>query len=803
MEWYWGIPALLVCLAALAVPYALQSDDPFADTGTLLFRLLTTDEVCFAVPAAYFRLVIQARKDEPMSQRAIQSAFVGGVAWWENGERYEALAGVFVATYVFSCDAVRVWTWASSLAWAFFAGVSTMVLVHRGWIISAVLPATGVAAAYLSSLLLGELAAEYPLVRGALARRSRRFFVYIVMFLAGATLLPRATFEVMAYLMPIHELRDAYDMMGAFAGKGVLNTMTMRLMVVTAECQVSLGFLGIALIRSGQARKNSLIKIGDGKMNARAFSHLVGHYMIAVAIPYLLQRTIVENINSYVAGTYRQDLERSLRVNTLFPCKADGMCDTALASVQGSRYTVEGYADSFNAVVSMWYSAIEAKLFAAPKLAMLPGMLLGRPKLVMMVMPLSLALDVGRAKIQSALTKRIEVMHREIQELANQRRKMEQHDTKNEELIRRGAAAEFVEEAWSRTARNLRDKTLRHSALSQFRSFINWLFYQDILGPGIELALAVLLENRYIGSDDIWVYTRVVEETMATLLTRFRMDATLANMRTNINRVGDLESRLQVITDSERPICQLQPSSGSLRVEGLHYTRGPSHSVEIDRLELYPGRIYAVTGANGCGKSSFFGVLASCGVRATKLPDGLNIKSLDSLVIPTQDIVEITQKLYCPLSTRPLAWMLRRNLEDMTFEEVKRAETRASELLRSLHFHSGEGRSGASSEEMDLTEIVDDWYGMLSGGQKIKVEMVQKLFLQERCPGLVLIDEAFAPLDPTSKLAVQKQLKAFCSQSLILAIYHSDASESCITGSFFDDVLHFANGTASVTPRCS
>lgn len=38
---------------------------------------------------------------------------------------------------------------------------------------------------------------------------------------------------------------------------------------------------------------------------------------------------------------------------------------------------------------------------------------------------------------------------------------------------------------------------------------------------------------------------------------------------------------------------------------------------------------------------------------------------------------------------------------------------------------------------------------------------------------MILIDEAFAPLDPSSKLLVQEKLKEFCSSSLILVIYHT------------------------------
>merc|ERR1712048_1341585 len=109
-------------------------------------------------------------------------------------------------------------------------------------------------------------------------------------------------------------------------------------------------------------------------------------------------------------------------------------------------------------------------------------------------------------------------MSRNIQELAQRRRKVEQHDTKNEELIRRGGASAFAEAQWQEIAAEVNDKTLRFHALQQLRAFINGLYRQDFLGPGIELTLAWLLEAGHLDSADIWVYTRVIEDSIDVLL---------------------------------------------------------------------------------------------------------------------------------------------------------------------------------------------------------------------------------------------------------------------------------------------
>ena len=80
--------------------------------------------------------------------------------------------------------------------------------------------------------------------------------------------------------------------------------------------------------------------------------------------------------------------------------------------------------------------------------------------------------------------------------------------------------------------------------------------------------LAWLLEFKHILSADIWVYTRVVEDAIDLLLTRFRMDAALASMRTNLERVADLSERLAAVRSRGRAECALG-DAGAVRISGL------------------------------------------------------------------------------------------------------------------------------------------------------------------------------------------------------------------------------------------
>jgi len=313
--------------------------------------------------------------------------------------------------------------------------------------------------------------------------------------------------------------------------------------------------------------------------------------------------------------------------------------------------------------------------------------------------------------------------------------------------------------------------------------------------------------------NDIFVYLRVIEDTIDFFLTRPRMDAQLATLRTNMDRVYDLSGRLEKTRVRARAPCSVKPAGGGIMIRGLHYTRG-SAEIRIPELTLHAGRVYAVTGPNGSGKSSLYGILASC--KNTVLPEGLEIHAVESIVLPS-DVLEITQHLYCPLFTKPISWMLRRrDLDSIPPLELQKLEYRIQTLSADLAFYSSEESTSVALEAKDegsrvpggltsqeLHAEADDWYGTLSGGQRGKAEFIREVFMKDACPGVLIIDEAFAPLDPTSKMLVQRKLKEFCAESVVLVIYHSDAAEDCVTaGGFFDENLHFSNGSVALKPTC-
>merc|ERR1711865_254478 len=308
------------------------------------------------------------------------------------------------------------------------------------------------------------------------------------------------------------------------------------------------------------------------------------------------------------------------------------------------------------------------------------------------------------------------------------------------------------------------------------------------------------------------------------------------------------------------------------------------------------GGVYAVTGANGSGKSTLFRVIMGCNTNqesvdihqsiefttphpssstATDTTGADGLPQTWAIHMPSSDIVEITQNFYFPLYSSPYDWIYNINDDDddegdsssssSTPSAKKIAMTKKLENeLKSLNFYpktdssdqdtndsssslvandtSTSSTSTATQLQSDLTSSKEDWFLDLSGGQKSKVELVRKVFLADHCPDVLLIDETFAPLDPDSKKLVMKKLKAFCTDSIVLVIYHGDVKQTtapavtataavddaatatatattatatedgqqqqqhdaCVEGSdFFDHNLHVENGSLILRPVCA
>ena len=416
-------------------------------------------------------------------------------------------------------------------------------------------------------------------------------------------------------------------------------------------------------------------------------------------------------------------------------------------------------------------------------------------------------------------------------QLESMRTKVEQYDLKNSELIQRSGydSVLFTERKWISLTEDIQDKKARTSLMTRSKMYFAGLQRHFIMMALVDCALAKLIAVGKIFAADIFVYARAIEDMINFVLMRSRAESELATMQSSINVLRELKDIWNESEERKLLECHVNTTNNALTLEGVAYTRG-SASVSIESVALAPG-IYAVTGANGSGKSTLFRILMGCNsnLESVDLHSSIEMNSRGSIQMPSENVVEITQNFYFPLFSSPFDWIYNIDIfeggsgsgsdgdADADSKNVAMAN-KLEEELKSLNFYpETQLEETESTLKADLTSSKDDWFSDLSGGQKSKVELVRKVFLSDQCPGILLIDETFAPLDPESKNLVMQKLKSFCSDSVVLVIYHADVKvvegsedneemsddSACVESSnFFSSNIHVENGSLFIRPVC-
>jgi len=655
--------------------------------------------------------------------------------------------------------------------------------------------------------------------------------------------------DAAGYLLPIQEFINAHDIITEFVDPKDLYPKLVHLFFVTFHIQVGMGFLGIEFLRAEQSRKNALIKIEDdvkkqttdaprtngskinGKKNdkssdqkkekydaSRNFRKSAGPFIFFVALPYMLQIVLYGGMNMYAFHCFRDDIHRTIRLNDLFA--NDGSRFVATATAKESNLSPDAYATNSETVVTTVYDMFNRNLFSLPKLMLLPGIIAKQPMMLLQITPMILFADWIKSTIVAAITTEVERVNKEVKDLESMRTKVEQYDLKNSELIQRSGydSVLFTERKWIDLTEQIQDKKARTSLMTRSKMYFAGLQRHFVMMALVDCTLAKLIAVGKIFAADIFVYARAIEDMINFALMRSRSESELASMESSIKVLRELKDIWDASEQRNLLDCAIdtEGSSSILAIDGLTYTRG-SASVKINDLSLNSG-IYALTGANGSGKSTLFRLLMGCSsnMESVDLHSSIVLNSKGSVQMPSSDVVEITQNFYFPLFATPFDWIYNIDIFKGMQDPAKK-ETMTKKLedeLKSLKFYpETQLELSESTLVADLTSEKDDWFSDLSGGQKSKVELVRKVFLSDRCPRVLLIDETFAPLDPESKNLVMQKLKDFCKDSIVIVIYHADVKVAegeeesedteCVESSnFFDSNIHVENGSLVLRPVC-
>jgi energy-coupling factor transporter ATP-binding protein EcfA2 len=304
-------------------------------------------------------------------------------------------------------------------------------------------------------------------------------------------------------------------------------------------------------------------------------------------------------------------------------------------------------------VISTSYDIFNRKLFSLPKVLLLPGVMSRQPMLIVQVFPFIFISDWLKAYAVSAMTTKIEVLQKDINDLTAIRSKVESFDIKNAELLQRSGkgAAQFTERRWEELTVKIQSRRVVSDLISRSKGFFAFMQRNFVFTVLIDCALANLIAIGKIVPSEIFVFSRAIEDAVDMMLMRSRSEAELARMMTEIEKLSNLSKLLQ---DSKEPrLLRCHVEDGSQKEDGtkvqntiilrnLHYSRGTA-TARADHLELGPG-IYAVTGSNGSGKSTLFRILMSCHTneKGIDLPPSINLLTPAEPLTESDDLIRET-----------------------------------------------------------------------------------------------------------------------------------------------------------------
>jgi tungstate transport system ATP-binding protein len=184
---------------------------------------------------------------------------------------------------------------------------------------------------------------------------------------------------------------------------------------------------------------------------------------------------------------------------------------------------------------------------------------------------------------------------------------------------------------------------------------------------------------------------------------------------------------------------------------------GSRTALEVKRLELLPGRIYALAGPNGAGKSTLLAILAlltpPCsgqvsfnGQRVTGNRDRLRLR-------PQVTLVHQSPYLFRGTVADNVAFGLRQRSVPSAM---------CHELVQ------------AALERVGLAEFAPRRVDQLSGGEAQRVAIARALALE---PRLLLLDEPFSALDPDSTARLEELLRTLAANGTTVVVSSHDGAQ--------------------------
>jgi subfamily B ATP-binding cassette protein MsbA len=319
-----------------------------------------------------------------------------------------------------------------------------------------------------------------------------------------------------------------------------------------------------------------------------------------------------------------------------------------------------------------------------------------------------------------------------------------------------------IEVIKSNSSQNFEHERFKEENFRFFTFSIKQIRINALTGPALEIFGAIAISIAiYVGATEV-INENITVGTFFAFITALFMlydpIKVLANIHNKMQDAVAATERLHELFESKPTIVSGKEKLSyvekiELRDVGLMYEE--TMALENINLQAKKGKVYALVGDSGAGKSSFINLL----VRFYDPSFGkilINDQELQNYTLESlhHKIALVTQRIFIFQDTvlANVCYGAKQN-RDKAIEALKKAQ--AWEFVEKL--------------ELGIDTILDEFGVNLSGGQRQRIALARALYKE---PEILILDEATSALDNKSEKAIQVALDSLKGSMITFVVAH-------------------------------